>query len=163
MLPFKLIYSDKYDLHLGDHVFPSSKYRLIHEKLLESQLASATDFLEPQPAEDTEGVSCGAWTQDAAQNVTAEYLSDLSVQQMRRMEVAHVLTHVLVDHIGVWRSVEQRIDGRGCVEDDQPASRMARTDVALSSGRSTGPSRLIRPINSSSVGCRAIRWISRRM
>src|SRR3989338_84519 len=54
MLPFKLIYSDKYDLHLGDHVFPSSKYRLIHEKLLESQLASVTDFLEPQPAEDTD-------------------------------------------------------------------------------------------------------------
>src|SRR3989338_4633997 len=54
MLPFKLIYSDKYDLHRGDHVFPSSKYRLIHEKLLESQLASVTDFLEPQPAEDTD-------------------------------------------------------------------------------------------------------------
>ena len=54
MLPFKLIYSDLYDLHLGDHVFPSSKYRLIRKKLLESQLASATDFLEPQPAEDTD-------------------------------------------------------------------------------------------------------------
>ena len=54
MLPFKLIYSDRYDLNLGDHVFPSSKYRLIREKLLESQLASATDFLEPQPAEDTD-------------------------------------------------------------------------------------------------------------
>ncbi|OFV98206.1 MAG: histone deacetylase [Acidobacteria bacterium RIFCSPLOWO2_02_FULL_61_28] len=54
MLPFKLIYSDKYDLHLGDHVFPSSKYRLIHERLLESQLASVTDFLEPPPAEDTD-------------------------------------------------------------------------------------------------------------
>ena len=54
MLPFQLIYSDLYDLNLGDHVFPSSKYRLIRKKLLESQLASATDFLEPQPAEDTD-------------------------------------------------------------------------------------------------------------
>lgn len=54
MLPFKLIYTDLYDLNLGDHVFPSSKYRLIREKLLESQLASATDFLEPQPAQDTD-------------------------------------------------------------------------------------------------------------
>lgn len=54
MLPFKLIYSDQYDLNLGDHVFPSSKYRRIREKLLASQLASETDFLEPQPAEDTD-------------------------------------------------------------------------------------------------------------
>ena len=54
MLPFKLIWSDRYDLNLGDHVFPSSKYRLVRDKLLESQLASAADFLEPQPAEDTD-------------------------------------------------------------------------------------------------------------
>ena len=54
MLPFKLIWSNLYDLNLGDHVFPSSKYRLIRAKLLESQLASAADFLEPEPAEDTD-------------------------------------------------------------------------------------------------------------
>ena len=54
MLPFKLIYSDLYDLNLGEHVFPSAKYRLIRKSLLESQLAGAADFLEPQPAEDTD-------------------------------------------------------------------------------------------------------------
>ena len=52
MLHLKTVYSDKYDLHLGDHVFPSSKYRLIHEALLEQQLEYELDFLEPQPAED---------------------------------------------------------------------------------------------------------------
>ena len=52
MLRLKAIYSDKYDLHLGDHVFPSVKYRLIHEALLEQQLEYELDFLEPQPAED---------------------------------------------------------------------------------------------------------------
>lgn len=52
MLPFKLIYSPSYDLNLGEHVFPSQKYRLIHERLLAEGIADAADFLEPQPATD---------------------------------------------------------------------------------------------------------------
>jgi len=54
MLPFQLIYSDGYDLHLGEHVFPSAKYRLIRKSLLETELADEADFLEPQPAEDAD-------------------------------------------------------------------------------------------------------------
>ena len=52
MLPFKLIYCENYDLHLGDHVFPSSKYRLIHQKLLAEGFADDNDFLAPEPARD---------------------------------------------------------------------------------------------------------------
>ena len=26
MLPFRLVYHEQYDLHLGSHVFPSKKY-----------------------------------------------------------------------------------------------------------------------------------------
>ncbi len=52
MLPFKLIYHDRYDLHLGAHVFPSQKYRLIHQALLDEKLAEPADFLEPEPASD---------------------------------------------------------------------------------------------------------------
>jgi len=52
MLPFKLVYSPRYDLNLGAHVFPSQKYRLIHERLLGEGIAEAGDFLEPQPAAD---------------------------------------------------------------------------------------------------------------
>jgi len=50
MLPFKLVYHKGYDLHLGAHVFPSQKYRLIHEKLLAEGIASATDFVTPEAA-----------------------------------------------------------------------------------------------------------------
>ena len=50
----KLIYSDLYDLNLGEHVFPSAKYRLVRKKLIETGLACMADFLEPQPAEDTD-------------------------------------------------------------------------------------------------------------
>ena len=51
MLPFKLIYHDKYDLNLGAHVFPSQKYRLIHDQLLGEGIATGEDFLTPEPAE----------------------------------------------------------------------------------------------------------------
>ena len=50
----KIIYSDQYDLNLGNHVFPSIKYRLIKEKLLRDSIAVPQDFIEPPPASDDE-------------------------------------------------------------------------------------------------------------
>jgi acetoin utilization deacetylase AcuC-like enzyme len=52
MLPFKLVYDERYDLNLGPHVFPSQKFRLIHEMLLREGIATADDFLRPNPASD---------------------------------------------------------------------------------------------------------------
>jgi acetoin utilization deacetylase AcuC-like enzyme len=54
MLPFKLIYHPGYDLNLGEHVFPSRKYRLIHDQLLDEGTAAPSDFVEPQPAADAD-------------------------------------------------------------------------------------------------------------
>ena len=52
MLPFKVVYHDKYDLNLGPHVFPSQKFRLIAEALATEKIASRDDFLQPSPASD---------------------------------------------------------------------------------------------------------------
>ncbi|HWY49653.1 MAG TPA: histone deacetylase [Bryobacteraceae bacterium] len=52
MLPFKLVYHPGYDLNLGAHVFPSRKYRLIHDHLLDEGFAEPMDFIEPPPASD---------------------------------------------------------------------------------------------------------------
>jgi len=52
MLSFKLIYSDGYYLPIGQHVFPAEKYRRVHQQLIESGTADASDFLTPQPASD---------------------------------------------------------------------------------------------------------------
>ena len=52
MLPFKLVYSNGYYLPIGTHVFPAQKYRRIHDQLLASCVAEASDFLEPEPASD---------------------------------------------------------------------------------------------------------------
>ncbi len=51
-LPYQLVYSERYDLNLGDHVFPSKKYRWLHDRLLRTRFASAADFVEPVPATD---------------------------------------------------------------------------------------------------------------
>jgi len=52
MLPFKLVYHKGYDLNLGEHVFPSKKFRLIAELLLREGIAAKDDFLTPNPASD---------------------------------------------------------------------------------------------------------------
>jgi acetoin utilization deacetylase AcuC-like enzyme len=50
MLPFKLVYSDKYYLPIGEHVFRADKFRLIRERLLQQGNADESDFLTPQLA-----------------------------------------------------------------------------------------------------------------
>src|SRR5712664_3372067 len=52
LLPFKLVYHERYDLNLGPHVFPSQKFRLIYEMLLHEGIATKEDFLRPDPASD---------------------------------------------------------------------------------------------------------------
>jgi acetoin utilization deacetylase AcuC-like enzyme len=52
MLPFKLVYHDGYCLPIGAHVFPADKYRRMRDRLLNTGVAEARDFLEPEPASD---------------------------------------------------------------------------------------------------------------
>jgi acetoin utilization deacetylase AcuC-like enzyme len=52
MLPFHLVYHEGYDLSLGEHVFPSQKFRMIRQSLIRDRFAAPEDFLEPQPASD---------------------------------------------------------------------------------------------------------------
>jgi acetoin utilization deacetylase AcuC-like enzyme len=48
----RVVYSDKYYVNIGSHVFPTKKYRLIRERLMREKLLSAEDFELPQPASD---------------------------------------------------------------------------------------------------------------
>ena len=52
MLPYRLVYHDRYDLNLGDHVFPSRKFRWLHDRLLHTRFAVPEDFEAPEPATD---------------------------------------------------------------------------------------------------------------
>jgi acetoin utilization deacetylase AcuC-like enzyme len=57
MLPFELVYHEEYDLNLGAHVFPSQKFKLIAEKLVNDGIAGREDFLRPERASD-EDILC---------------------------------------------------------------------------------------------------------
>src|SRR5438105_6711305 len=52
MLPFQLVYHDQYDLNLGDHVFPSQKFKWLRDRLLQIHFAEPADFTVPEPATD---------------------------------------------------------------------------------------------------------------
>ena len=52
MLPFRLAYHEHYDLRLGDHVFPSKKYKWLHDRLVRTRFASWEDFVAPEPSSD---------------------------------------------------------------------------------------------------------------
>jgi len=54
MLPFRLVYHPRYDLNLGDHVFPSKKYKWLHDRMLWTRFAQKEDFIEPEPAADAD-------------------------------------------------------------------------------------------------------------
>jgi len=54
MLPFKLVYSEKYFLPIGEHIFRADKFRLIRERLLREGVADESDFLVPEPASESE-------------------------------------------------------------------------------------------------------------
>lgn len=50
----KCVWSPDYEVDIGDHVFPTTKYRLIRDVLLQDNVCSAEDFLTPTPATDEE-------------------------------------------------------------------------------------------------------------
>jgi len=52
LLPFRLVYHERYDLNLGQHVFPSQKYRWLHDRLLRTRFAAEEDFVAPEAATD---------------------------------------------------------------------------------------------------------------
>ncbi len=56
MLPFKLVYSEKYFLPIGEHVFRADKYRLIRERLFAMGLVDDSDFIAPQPATESDAM-----------------------------------------------------------------------------------------------------------
>jgi acetoin utilization deacetylase AcuC-like enzyme len=52
VLPFQLVFHERYDLNLGEHVFPSKKFQWLRDRLMRTRFASAEDFVTPEPAAD---------------------------------------------------------------------------------------------------------------
>lgn len=45
-----IVWSDAYEVDIGAHVYPTEKYRLVRERLLELGAVAEEDFVEPPPA-----------------------------------------------------------------------------------------------------------------
>ncbi len=73
----KLVYSDQYDLNLGNHVFPSVKYRLTKERLLREGIARPDDLVEPSAASD----------EDIALVHDREYIRKLQTGKLSYLEI----------------------------------------------------------------------------
>jgi len=75
-----LIYSARYHIDIGLHVFPTEKYRLVNARLLESRLVRPSDVVEATPA---------SWD-DLALVHTAEYLAKMREGTMSNEDVAQL-------------------------------------------------------------------------
>ncbi len=84
MLPFRLVYDERYNLDLGDHVFPALKYRLIRDRLLADGVASPEDFEAPSPAQDDDLalVHDSGW-------IKRLQTGTVSIQELVRLEIPY--------------------------------------------------------------------------
>ena len=76
----KVVYSARYHIDIGPHVFPTRKYPLVHARLLETGVIEASDVVEPAPA---------SW-EDLARVHTNEYLSKMRDGAMSPEEIAQL-------------------------------------------------------------------------
>jgi acetoin utilization deacetylase AcuC-like enzyme len=76
----KVVYSARYQIDIGPHVFPTRKYPLVHARLLETGVIEASDVVEPAPA---------SW-EDLARVHTNEYLAKMRDGAMSPEEIAQL-------------------------------------------------------------------------
>ena len=84
MLPFRLVYHERYDLHFGDHVFPSKKFKWLHDRMLWTRFATKEDFVAPAPATDEDLMLAHdrAWIEKLSNGI-------LSYQEILQLEVPY--------------------------------------------------------------------------
>jgi acetoin utilization deacetylase AcuC-like enzyme len=76
----RIVYSPRYAIDLGLHVFPTLKYQMVHARLLEARVVRASDIVEPEPA---------TWDELALVH-TAEYLTKMRDGTLSSEEVAQL-------------------------------------------------------------------------
>ena len=75
-----VVYSPRYQIDIGPHVFPTDKYQLVHARLLETGVIQPADVVEPEPA---------SWDELALVH-TAEYLERMRDGTMSPEDVAQL-------------------------------------------------------------------------
>jgi len=76
----KVVYSPRYEIDIGLHVFPTAKYRATRDGLIQAGVIQAGDFVEPQPA---------TWD-DLALVHTPDYLAKLRAGTLSAEDLAQL-------------------------------------------------------------------------
>ena len=76
----RIVYSPRYHIDIGAHVFPTRKYQLVLARLLESRVITPADVIEPLPA---------SW-EDLALVHTHEYLAKMREGTMTTDDIAEL-------------------------------------------------------------------------
>ena len=76
----KVVYSPRYEIDIGLHVFPTAKYRATRDGLIQAGVIEAGDFVEPQPA---------TWD-DLALVHTPDYLAQLRAGTLSPADLAQL-------------------------------------------------------------------------
>jgi len=76
----KVVFSPRYHVDIGLHVFPTRKYQLVHARLLEAGIVERSDIVEPHPA---------PWD-DLALVHTREYLAKIRDGTMTDEDIAQL-------------------------------------------------------------------------
>src|SRR5262249_8209747 len=75
-----IVYSARYRIDIGLHVFPTDKYQRVHARLLETGVVAPSDVLEPEPA---------SWD-DLALVHTPDYLAKLRAGTLELEDIAQL-------------------------------------------------------------------------
>jgi acetoin utilization deacetylase AcuC-like enzyme len=76
----RVVYSDRYQVDIGPHVFPTQKYRLVYEQLLASGVIAPADIVEPEEA---------SWDELALVH-TRDYLRKVTEGTLSAAEIAEL-------------------------------------------------------------------------
>ncbi|MBW3534965.1 MAG: histone deacetylase [Gemmatimonadetes bacterium] len=53
-MALRVVWSPRYEVDIGAHVFPTAKYRLVRDRLVEAGVVGPDAFVEPEPAPDAD-------------------------------------------------------------------------------------------------------------
>ncbi len=77
---FNVIYSPRYQIDIGPHVFPTAKYQRVHARLLETGVVHAGDIVEPRSA---------SWDELALVH-TSDYLTKMREGMLSSEDIAEI-------------------------------------------------------------------------
>jgi len=105
---FPLVYSPKYLIDLGSHVFPTNKYLLIYNKILEGNLFAEDSFVFPDQAKEEELLS--VHTKEYVKKLLDGRFSDFDIARLEMPYSKDLIEASRICAQGTIKTVEAALD-----------------------------------------------------